>query len=79
MASAAKDGGTKITETVAPVACTASVTLSKMGTWLSNRWPPFAGGDAADDSGAVGQAQARVLRAEVAGDALYKDLGVGID
>ena len=46
MASAANGGGTKIAETVAPVALAASATELKMGTrWApcSKNWPPLPG------------------------------------
>ena len=39
MASAAKGGGTKMALALAPVSLTASVTVSKMGTFSSNRPP----------------------------------------
>jgi len=53
MASAAKGGGTKITEALAPVALTPSATVSNTGR-LRCFWPPFAGSDSADYIGAVG-------------------------
>jgi hypothetical protein len=46
MASAAKGGGTKIAETVAPVCLAASATVLKIGTFLpacSKTWPPLPG------------------------------------
>ncbi len=43
MASAAKAGGTKMAEAVAPVSFTASPTVSKIGTVFSNIWPPLVG------------------------------------
>ncbi len=41
--SAAPAAGTKITETLQPVSCRASQTVSKTGTLPSNIWPPFPG------------------------------------
>ena len=43
MASAAKGGGTKMALALAPVSLTASVTVSKTGTFSSNRPPPRPG------------------------------------
>ena len=46
MASAAKAGGTKMADTVAPVAAAASMTELKMGTLYclySKNWPPLPG------------------------------------
>ncbi len=46
MASAAKAGGTKMADTVAPVAAAASATELKMGTLYclySKNWPPLPG------------------------------------
>ena len=43
IASAAKGGGTKIAEAVAPVSFTACSTVSKIGTASSNFCPPLPG------------------------------------
>src|ERR1043166_760011 len=43
IASAAKGGGTKMAEAVAPVCWAASATLSKIGTFFSKSWPPLPG------------------------------------
>ena len=42
-APAAPAGGTKMTEASAPVAATASLTVSKTGTFPSKVWPPRPG------------------------------------
>ena len=43
IASAAKGGGTKIADAVAPDSLEASFTLSKIGTLSSKTWPDFPG------------------------------------
>ncbi len=79
IASAAKAGGTKMAEAVAPVCFMASATVSKIGTLSLEQLPAFAGRDAGDDLGAVGEAKLGVPRAEAAGDALDQDAGLGGD
>ena len=70
--SAAKGGGTKTIEAVAPVFATASFMVSKTGTPCSVS-AALAGGDAAHDVGAVLQHFLGVEGADLAGDALHQD------
>jgi len=51
MASAQKRGGTKTWTALAPVASTASETVSKMGRPLGSLVPPLPWGGAADHAG----------------------------
>ena len=82
MASAAKGGGTKMAETVAPVARLASATELKIGHLVGavlEELAALAGRDAGDDLGAVVERERGVAGAEVAGDALDENLGFGSD
>ncbi len=76
MASAANGGGTKITETVAPVCFAASETVSKIGTFVFKKLAALSGSDTGDDLRAVFEAELGVPRAEAAGDALDEDAGL---
>ena len=81
MASAAKGGGTKMAEAVAPVCFDGlgdGVEDGDLFAAVFKDLAAFAGGDAGDDLGAVVKGKLRVLRAEAAGDALDQDFGVGL-
>ena len=78
MASAAKGGGTKIIAVLAPVASTASETVSKIGT-PSDLGAPLAGGDPGDQVGAVVAVAEGVEPALPAGQALDDQSGRFVD
>ena len=65
-----------MTLTVAPVCCTASKTVSKIGDFLGEELASLAGSDPGDDLAAVIEGELCVLGAEAAGDALDQDAGL---
>ena len=75
MASAAKGGGTKMSEASAPVSATARSTVLKTGTSPSNVCPPRPGRDARDEIRAVLAASERVKTPLAPGNALHHQLG----
>ena len=78
MAADAAFGGTATNEAVAPVAATASATVSKIGM-PSTSWPPLPGVTPADDLRAVRPVAQAVEPALAAGEALDDHLGVLVD
>jgi len=72
MASPAKGGGTKMTETVAPV-CWPPRPRCRKWDFVFEKLAAFTGRDTGDDLRAVIKAELGVARAKAAGDALDKD------
>ena len=78
MASAAKGGGTKITEAFAPV-CLHGLRDGVEYRQVEMLAAAFAGSDSADDFGAVGNGLLGVEGAFLAGESLDEEAGVFVD